>query len=98
MNGIQAMKQRENQYQLNLRQRKPMIRQTRIIEALGQTLGVIKVWDIFSEHGTLGFTLGLQVTCMILLRFILHGLAHLLTIIRRKLSTFFIIEMFNILI
>ena len=78
--------------------RQPIIRRTRIIEALGQTLGVIKVWDIFSEHGTLGFTLGLQVTCMILLRFILHGLAHLLTIIRRKLSTFFIIEMFNILI
>ena len=53
MNGIQAMKQREIQYQLNLRQRKLIIRRTRIIEAVAQTLGVIKVWDIFSEHGTL---------------------------------------------
>ena len=96
MNGIQAMKQREIQYQLNLHQRKPIIRRTHIMEAVAQTLGVIKVWDIFSEHGTLGFTLGFQATCMILLRFILRGLAHLLTLIRRKLSTFFIIEMFNI--
>ena len=97
MNGIQAMKQREIQYQLNLCQRKPVIRRTRIMEAVAQILGVIKVWDISSGHGTLGFTLDFQATCMILLRFILHGPAHLLTIIRRKLSTFLIIEMFDIL-
>ena len=86
------MKQREIQYQLNLRQRKPIIRRNRIMEAVAQTLGVIKVWDIFSEHGTLGLTLGFQATCMILLRFILHGLAHLLIITRRKLSTFFLLK------
>ena len=84
MNGIQAMKQREILYQLDLRQRGTIIRQT---EVVAQILGVIKVWDIFSEHGTLDFTLGFQATCMILLRFILHGLAHLLTITKRKLSS-----------
>ena len=87
MNGIQAMKQREILYQLDRRQRGTVIHRTRIIEVMVQILGVIKAWDIFSEHGTLDFTLGFQATCMILLRFILHGLAHLLTITKRKLSS-----------
>ena len=92
MNGIQAMKQREILYQLDHRQRRPIIRRTRIMEVVVQILRVIKVLDIFSEHGTLDFKLGFQATFMILLRFILHGLAHLHTITRRKLSLFSLLK------
>ena len=81
MNGTQAMKHREIQFQLKLF-RSRITRRTRILEVKGQIF--IKALDTSSEHGILVFMLAFRAICMTLLRYILHGLALLPTNTQRE--------------
>ena len=80
MNGIQAMKQREIQFQLKLF-RSRITRRTRIMEVKAQIL--IKALDTSSGHGILVFMLVFRAICMTWLRYILHGHALLPTLTQR---------------
>ena len=82
LNGTQAMKHREIQFQLKLF-RSRITRRTRILEVKAQIF--IRALDTSSEHGILVFILAFRAICMTLLRFILHGPALLPTLTQRKL-------------
>ena len=81
MNGIQAMKQREIQFQLKLF-RSRITRRTRIMEVKAQIL--IKALDTSSDHGILVFILAFRAICMTWLRYILRGPAPLPTLTQRE--------------